>query len=64
MDETQTHTTKHEFLFIDGLGTHSELRMDKVQLMRGYLAGARKRTDWGDVNCKAVIEHVTEWLLK
>jgi len=53
--EDRYHNTKMELDFVSGLGTYSEHNCGVVELLKGYLAGCAKRTDWEVIDKKAVI---------
>jgi hypothetical protein len=46
------HTTANELEFVDGMGSST---FPVRQLLRGYIAGAKRRVDWGCVDAAAVI---------
>lgn len=51
------HTTDDELRFIDEIGVSSRCDFSIQQLLRGYIAAAKRRTDWGGVSPGAVIAH-------
>lgn len=52
------HTTEAEIKFIDGLGLWVKgFSIPRRELLRGYICGAKKRTDWGVMDGAAVIAH-------
>lgn len=63
-------STDHELAFLADLGVHGSGPLavvnhgkSKVELLAGYLEGARRRTDWGKIDGEAVIAKA-EKLLK
>lgn len=50
--------TEHEIEFIRGLGSWApelDKSITRVKLLRGYLRGARRRTDWGRIDKASVM---------
>ena len=64
IDRETAHTTKHEMDFIDGLGTYSNSRVSKKNLINRYIASMRSRKTWGDVDKKLVFNHAMKKVLK
>ena len=64
IDRETAHTTKHEMDFIDGLGTYSDSRVSKKNLINRYIASMRSRKTWGDVDKKLVFNHAMKKVLK
>ena len=64
IDRETAHTTKHEMDFIDGLGTYSNSRVSKKNLINRYIASMRSRKTWGDVDKNLVFNHAMKKVLK
>ena len=60
--EALIHTTDHELQFIEKIGLCSECDFSIKQLLRGYIAAAKRRTDWGGVSPGAVIARAEQRL--
>ena len=58
------HNTLSEKQFIDGIGRHSRALMSRRALLVGYLAAAKRRTDWGSMNSDAVITYAKDALAR
>ncbi len=57
------YATRHEQKFLDGLGTYRDsmgilCETSREDLLKGYLQGAMRRTDWGDIDSKTIIARV------
>lgn len=61
------YTTERELEFIDSLGRNSTQaqsgEVSRNELLRGYIAGAQKRSDWGDINKALVVHHAKQCLV-
>lgn len=53
--ELPRHSTDAEIKFIEKIGRHSESNLTRAELLRGYLAGCAKRTDWGAIDAALVV---------
>jgi hypothetical protein len=62
MGNSHSWSTEAELHFLDDLGAHTGVTRDPAPLLRGYLAGAEKRTDWGNMDRDAVIAHAKKRL--
>lgn len=54
----RVHTTENEMQFIDGLGKHSDMNIDRNDLLQGYLIGSIKRNDWAGMQKDLIIKYV------
>lgn len=58
--------TEHEIDFIDKLGTHSnhaaDFNLSRVELLRGYIDGAKRRVDWGDIDRETILVYALKLL--
>lgn len=56
LKKAQPETT-HEIAFLRKIGTYNEhaRRIPRAELLRGYLAGCKKRTRWGTIDSAKVI---------
>lgn len=64
IDRETAHTTKHEMDFIDGLGTYSDCKVSRKNLINRYIASMRVRKNWGDVDKQLVFNHAMKKVLK
>jgi len=59
--------TEQELRFIDSIGTNTEQALGglitREQLLEGYRAGCRKRTNWDKIDKHVVAQHTHEALL-
>ena len=56
---SENWTTEDELDFIAGIGTHGKSStMNRRELLEGYLAGARRRMRWGNINSDEVFAAV------
>lgn len=60
--EEPRHSTDAELKFIERLGKHSEEKAPRPELLRGYLAGCEKRTNWGMIDSAMVIAYAQRCL--
>lgn len=60
------YKTECEMEFIRRIGSYgphaAAFRLSKAELLRGYIAGAKKRHDWGEIDREKIIEYATELL--
>lgn len=58
--------TEHEIDFINNLGTHSphaaEFNLTRIELLRGYINGAKRRVDWGDIDRETILVYALKLL--
>jgi len=52
----EAHTTQHEIAFID------RIKAD-VKTLEGYIAGAKKRTRWGQIDRTLVMQYAARLIL-
>lgn len=59
LNEKCEHSTENELDFLDRIGRHCEYRSEvrRMNALEGYIAAAKKRTDWGSVDKDRVIAY-------
>lgn len=64
MIDKYAHTTQDEFDFLENIGTYREngVPETKKNLLKGYLVGASKRVNWGEIDKDVVINFAKEKL--
>ncbi len=56
-------TTNTELMFLEGLGTYSNLPAPRLFLLRSYRASMEFRTNWGDIN-PAIVKTAVDQMIK
>lgn len=53
----EPHTTYMEMRYIDGLGSWSENKYRRIELLKKYIKSADKRKEWSGMHKGHVMEH-------
>lgn len=64
LNTSTAFSTSHEKHFIDKIGTFGEMPRDKSTLLRGYIIGMGKRTDFGNIDKKECLKYAHKQLNK
>ena len=56
--EATTHNLELEMKFIDRIGKHSELDLDRKEILQRYKKALHKREKWCNMNKSKIIDYV------